>query len=140
MSSDYNKEYYRKYYQKFKEVYAVRNKEFFRQHPNRRLLACAKASAKRRNIEFTLTLEDIKIPEVCPLLQIPITNDFGHTLSNPSIDRIDNTKGYTKDNIWIISRKANTMKSNASIDELLTFAKGILNLQSRIDLSKNSSI
>jgi len=126
MHSEYHKEYYKKYYQKFKDVYAVRNREYFRTHPNKRLLACAKASAKRRGIEFTLTLADIIIPEKCPLLNITLTNDSGHVLSNPSIDRIDNTKGYTKDNVWIISRKANTMKSNASKRELQNFARKVL--------------
>jgi len=34
------------------------------------------------------------------------------------LDRIDNNKGYIKDNVWVISRKANTIKNNASLEEL----------------------
>jgi len=38
--------------------------------------------------------------------------------NSPTLDRIDNTKGYTKDNIIIVSFKANTIKNSATIEEL----------------------
>jgi hypothetical protein len=40
----------------------------------------------------------------------------------PSVDRIDNSRGYTHDNIVIVSFKANRLKSNASIEELQRLA------------------
>jgi hypothetical protein len=56
----------------------------------------------------------------CPILGIEMV--FGGTGSikdnSASIDRFDTTKGYIKGNIWIISYKANRMKSNATIDEI----------------------
>jgi hypothetical protein len=36
-----------------------------------------------------------------------------------SIDRVDNTRGYTMDNICIMSLKANKMKSNGTLEELV---------------------
>jgi hypothetical protein len=34
------------------------------------------------------------------------------------VDRLDNDKGYTPDNIRVISMRANDIKSNATLDEL----------------------
>lgn len=88
----------------------------------------AKYNAEKRGIEFSLVRGDIVWPEKCPLLGIPLeyvsTNE---TYDNaPSIDRIDSTKGYTKDNVWVISNKANRMKNDASKQELINFARKIL--------------
>jgi len=91
-------------------------------------LSCVKVRAKRKNIAFNLTKEDMIFPEVCPILGIKLERrkGYGSNYNSPSIDRIDNTKGYTKDNIQIMSRRANAMKSDASPEELLLFANWIL--------------
>ena len=56
----------------------------------------------------------------CPVLGIEMV--FGGSRSikdnSASIDRFDTTKGYIKGNIWIISDKANRMKSDATIDDI----------------------
>lgn len=41
----------------------------------------------------------------------------------PSLDRIDNNKDEHPDNLWIISRKANIMRGNLSIEEFKDFMK-----------------
>jgi len=90
------------------------------------LLTECKRRALKKGLEFNLTLEDIVIPNICPILLQPIVqgNKDNYKFS-PSIDRIDNTKGYVKDNIQIISMKANTIKNSATIEELLLFAEWI---------------
>ena len=36
----------------------------------------------------------------------------------PSIDRIDPKKGYVKDNIIVVSMRANRIKTDATVDEI----------------------
>lgn len=86
-----------------------------------KLLALAKYRAKKKNLEFNLELEDIKIPKLCPVLGIKLERNRGGKAacpSSPSIDRIDNDRGYVKGNIKIISYKANTLKSSSSTKDL----------------------
>lgn len=80
--------------------------------------------AKARNIEFSLKREDIVLPKICPCLGIKINyfNEEGKD-DSPSIDRIDSSKGYTKDNISVISNRANTLKNNGSIEEFESIIK-----------------
>jgi hypothetical protein len=80
------------------------------------MLKHAKYRAKLKNMEFALTPNDIIIPEVCPIFGTPM-KAYGF-YDAPSLDRIDNTKGYTKDNIVVVSFKANRLKGSASIEEL----------------------
>ncbi len=92
------------------------------------LLIAIKSRSKRLGIPCNLDLEDIVIPEYCPYLGIKLTriSGKGRVWSNASVDRILPEEGYVKGNIEIISMKANTMKLNATKEELLMFAKTIL--------------
>ena len=54
-----------------------------------------------------------------------------HRIS-PSIDRIDSTKGYTKDNIQIISWRANRIKNDSTPEELMQIATYMRNLTKNI--------
>jgi hypothetical protein len=81
-----------------------------------------KNSAKKRGIPFDLKLSDIDqigIPLSCPILGFPI---FFHRdkVQDDSIsfDRIDSSKGYTLDNLIVISYRANKIKSDATLSEL----------------------
>lgn len=92
----------------------------------RRMFYAAKNRAKRLDREFTIELEDIKCPETCPVLGITLVKGKGRQHSaSPSLDRIDGTKGYVKGNVQVISQLANKMKSSATPEELLRFAKWI---------------
>ncbi len=87
----------------------------------------AKYRAEQKGIEFSLSIEDIVIPDICPVLGIPLQFSDGtnleRNLNAPSVDRFDNTKGYTKENIRIISRRANGLKSDGTIEEFKKLLK-----------------
>lgn len=91
----------------------------------RGLLYRAKHRAKYLGVAFTLTDEDIVIPSHCPALGIRLSFGDSHKERKdaPTIDRIHNGKGYTPDNIVIVSWRANWLKNNATIDELRLLAK-----------------
>lgn len=84
------------------------------------LFYLARNRAKKSNTVFDLNLDDITVPKICPLLGIPLNVDKrgkGAAPDSPSIDRIDPSKGYTKDNIWVISHRANSLKSDGTLLE-----------------------
>ena len=71
------------------------------------------------------TYKEIEIPTHCPYLNIELVYDGSRGKNAASIDKIIPELGYTKGNIQIISMLANQMKSNATIEELLTFSLSI---------------
>lgn len=88
--------------------------------PVKRLWNSAKSRAKVRGLSFNLELKDIVIPETCPYLGIPLQCGLSKPSdASPSIDRINNRVGYVRGNIEIISKRANTLKSDAKAYELL---------------------
>lgn len=112
-----------------RERIRLASREWMSNNPEQRMLKQARDSSKQRNLEFNITLEDIIIPTHCPYLGVELTTLMGVGRDNNrvSLDRIDNSKGYVKGNVQVISSKANFMKRDATIEELLTFARGILN-------------
>jgi len=101
-----------------------------------RIWNSTKSRAKKEGIPFNLSLEDIIIPEKCPILGIPIKVGTGYGRSNsPSLDRFYPNIGYVKGNISIISNKANTIKNASSFEE---FEKVYFWYKSEID-KRNTS-
>jgi hypothetical protein len=94
------------------------------------LLNSAKARAKKNNLPFNLDIDDIVLPEVCPIFGIKLEFNKRVCKDNSySIDKIDPTLGYVKGNIQIISFRANTMKSNATLEEIEMLYKYLLKEQ-----------
>lgn len=87
---------------------------------HRKMYNRVKYSAKRRNIYFDIEPEDIVIPEFCPILgyKLEPSSKPGGDYNSPSVDRIDSRKGYTKDNIQVVSNRANHIKGNATLEEI----------------------
>lgn len=91
-----------------------------------KMLARAKSRAKKNNLPFNIELGDIIIPEKCPLLGIKIESmEYKNSPNNPSLDKIIPEKGYTKGNVWVISNRANTLKNDATTQELKTLVENL---------------
>jgi hypothetical protein len=81
----------------------------------------ARVRAKSKGLAFGLTWKWLlnSTPSCCPLLGVPLAYDNDRSQSNsPSLDRIDNSKGYEPDNCWVISMLANRIKTNATLEQL----------------------
>ena len=105
----------------------MKNKE---QNRNYKRFSQRRTQAKVDRIEFTISMNDLSYPVMCPLLGIPIHYHSSYSRDNwPSIDRIDNSKGYIPGNVWIISSRANRIKSDSNPGELMQIA---LNLRKKI--------
>ena len=124
-TKDATKDYLRigKYYLSYcRSCYNQKQSARLRAAPTeQKLLRSAKSSAQRKGLDFDLSLEDIVIPEVCPVLGTPFdltSGVVGGAMMGPSIDRINSYKGYTKDNVWVISKKANVCKGDLTLEQL----------------------
>jgi hypothetical protein len=111
----------KKYAEEHRE--SIRDKERKRRSDNKEiyLLNSAKYRATFCGLDFNLDISDIVIPDICPCLGIPISRNIGITgpsPNSPTLDRIDNTKGYVKGNVCVISYRANKLKNDATIDEV----------------------
>lgn len=85
----------------------------------KRMLQRAKSRAELKGLDFSITEEDIDIPESCPVLGIPLEKGTGvATDASPSLDRLRPSKGYVPGNVAVISYKANRIKSDATLTEL----------------------
>ncbi len=93
-------------------------------NPKMRMLRGAKQRAARKGIEFRLTELDIVIPETCPVLGIPLARYCGNKAGGaPTLDRKDNSLGYIPGNVAVISHRANRLKGDATLDEMLAIVR-----------------
>jgi hypothetical protein len=92
------------------------------------LLRDARHRAKKQGIPFSITPADVNIPDKCPILGIPLipkppNGRPGPWIYSPSLDKIVPELGYVPGNIQILSARANTLKSNGSLEELAAIGK-----------------
>jgi hypothetical protein len=91
----------------------------------------AKKRAKEHNVPFTITkqwVEDNAV-KICPLLEIPLVYGAKNkqTYNAASLDRINPLEGYTTENTKVISFKANRIKSDATLQDILKLAQNMQN-------------
>lgn len=102
---DKNPGYLRSYYARNRKVYLVKQ---------------ASRRATSLGVPFGITVDDIEIPDVCPVLGIEIRIDArgGFNPSSPSLDRVIPELGYVPGNVRVISNRANLLKRDATLAEL----------------------
>lgn len=109
------------------------------QSPEWKMYRRAKRRSMEKGLDFNIDLSDIIIPDYCPVLNIELNINSGKSgayKNSPSLDRVDNTKGYIKGNIQVISQEANAMKHSATPEELVMFAKWVLKTYDPASLSE----
>jgi hypothetical protein len=128
LTTHYGKAYWCKFCcNKTKQVWKLEN-------PLKNVISSIRSSLKYRphlpkefNIDVDY-LKQIDTTDICPILEIPMRwwSGYVNGQTNPnakSLDRIDSSQGYIKGNVIIISWRANKIKNNATIEELIKFGK-----------------
>jgi len=84
-------------------------------------LGARKRAAKLNNLPFNITVDEIHKPTHCPVFGIELCyerNSNGRKPNKAVIDKFIPDLGYVPGNVFVISSKANSLKSNGSIDEI----------------------
>jgi hypothetical protein len=101
---------------------SVDNSGFVLSDPAYRMYCAARARAKAAELPFDLTIGWIEYntPDVCPVLGLKLEVATGGIpqANSPSLDKLIPHLGYVKSNCRVISFRANTLKNNASIEEV----------------------
>lgn len=115
-----NREKFRLASQRFRERHPNSARDYYRADPVRALFDAARRRAASRGIAFGIDRGDIQIPENCPVLGVRLVVGGGQGFrdGSPTLDRVDNVKGYVKGNVRVISWRANRIKSDATLAEL----------------------
>jgi len=97
------------------------------------VLLSAKSTAKKRGLEFNLTLETLpSIPFECPVLGTPLfKTPHSNPENKPSLDRIDPALGYIPGNVRWISWRANNLRSNGTAKEFAALLADALSIEGR---------
>ena len=85
----------------------------------RKMLQHARNRARLNGREFNISVDDITIPEFCPVLKIKLEHGWNDNRNCPTLERIDNGQGYIKDNILVVSAWSNRIKNDAEYQDIL---------------------
>lgn len=111
-----------------REVYAVRDREDYRNGDTfKRQYSSRMQYAKRNNIPFTIKYEDIEKPKYCPVFGIELNYGWsGLDRRDPAkatFDKLNPELGYVPGNVFVISWRANKLKSDMTHKELKQIIK-----------------
>lgn len=111
-----------------KEIHYPKSRDSYRNPENtfKKQFYSRKQVANRLGIPFTIEFEDLDQPTFCPILGVRLnygcsTGQDGNQSRDPnkaSIDKLDPLLGYIPGNVYVISRRANKLKSDMSVEEL----------------------
>lgn len=119
----YQKNWYASNLEHNREVRRSYSYNYERSNPLQRLISYAKRRSNKLGVEFSICSDDVVLPEICPVLKQKMAKNERYAAS---LDRIDPSKGYIPGNVQVMSKKANIMKNDATIEELLDFARWVL--------------
>jgi hypothetical protein len=93
----------------------------------KKLVSDARRRAAARGYEFNLDAAKMERPATCPVFgwRLVYQAERRRKPNSASLDRIDSSRGYTTDNVWVISWRANMLKSDASAAELRAVADAL---------------
>lgn len=102
-------------------------------------LSSAKKRAAAKGIPFDLDTDYLNqiFPRdrKCPLLGVEMVPGVrGDNFSAPSLDKIIPSKGYVKGNVWYISMRANMIKMDHKLEDMLTTVIAIYSKLKDLDL------
>jgi hypothetical protein len=97
--------------------------------PRETLVEQARGRAKRDGLPCDITVELLEWPTHCPVLGVEL--DYTQTppgerrirTNSPTLDRRVNKLGYVRGNVFVISHRANRIKSDATAAELKAVAE-----------------
>jgi hypothetical protein len=96
-----------------------KRQKWYQNDPRAVMRLSAKVRAKQNGLAFNLKIEDIVIPDICPILGIPLfTGNRNQHENAPTLDRIKPELGYVKDNIRVVCWRVNRIRNDATLDEL----------------------
>ena len=153
---EYQREYMKKYYQKNIEVQRERSRKYYKENKEAHHEICRKHRQERpwinmtikargrTNLPFNITSEYIKSiwPEdnKCPALGIEFKRGVGKSIdSSPTLDRIDNSKGYIKGNVQIVCNLANKIMSSATPEQVIQVGKHFKKVTKELGNEKQQS-
>lgn len=95
----------------------------------------ARVRAKKAGLPYDTEIPALPLPDFCPVLGIPLEycklsgqGTSGPRPDSPSLDRRMPALGYVATNLKVISNRANTLKSDGTVEELrkvLAYMEGI---------------